>query len=108
MSIREFLVIYAITFATILACRIIPLFALRGRTLSPRVSSAISLIPAAAFAALVANDLVQPDTYAQDPRVAVCSFVSAAVVVVVARKTGSLVWCAVTGLVSYALLSWLI
>ena len=38
--------------------RIAPAFALRGRTLSPRVTEALGYIPPAAFAALVANDLI--------------------------------------------------
>ena len=60
MSDLDFLVFYACVLAVILACRCIPLLALKGRELSPRVSEALSLIPPAAFAALVANDLFRP------------------------------------------------
>jgi branched-subunit amino acid transport protein len=78
----------------------VPLFALKGRTLSPRVSEALGFIPPAAFAALVANDLIDPAA-GPDP----VPLVSAALVVLVARKTGSLIWCALAGMAVYALLS---
>ena len=38
------------------ACRVIPLFLLKGRELPPRLAQALGFIPPAAFAALVAND----------------------------------------------------
>lgn len=104
MSVQEFLVVYACVLAAILACRVIPLFALRGRALSPRVEEAIGLIPSAAFAALVANDLLQPQTFVQDPVSALLPLVAAAVVLVVARKTKSLIWCALVGMAVYWLL----
>ena len=87
-----------------IACRCIPLFVLKGRELSPRLSQALGLIPAASFAALVANDLINPSAFVANPLQATVPFVAAAVVVVVARKTGSLIWCAIVGMVAYALL----
>ena len=42
------------------ACRVIPLFLLKGRELPPRLAQALGFIPPAAFAALVANDLLNP------------------------------------------------
>ena len=60
MSWGDFLVFYVCVLAVILACRCVPLLALKGRELSPRVSEALGLIPPAAFAALVANDLFDP------------------------------------------------
>lgn len=100
MSDADFLVFYLCVLAVILACRCVPLLALKGRELSPRVSEALALIPPAAFAALVANDLF-------DPSVGLSwrPLLAAALVVVVARRTGSLIWCALVGMGAYALLA---
>ena len=100
MSTTDFLVFYGCVLAVILACRCVPLLALKGRELSPRVSEALGLIPPAAFAALVANDLF-------DPAVGLSwqPLLAAALVVVVARRTGSLIWCALTGMAAYAALT---
>ena len=103
MTQSGFLVFYVCVLAVILACRCIPLFALKGRELSPRVSEALGLIPPAAFAALVANDLFDPAA-----GVSVPSLLAAALVVVVARRTGSLIWCAVTGMAAYAALAYVL
>ena len=85
MPVNEFLVLWLSSWAAIAFFRIAPAFALRGRTLSPRITEALGYIPPAAFAALVANDLVSP--------------------VVVAVKTKSMLWCCVSGIVLYIVLS---
>ena len=100
MSERDFLVFYACVLAVILACRCIPLLVLKGRVLSPRVSEALGLIPPAAFAALVANDLFDPTV-----GFSWTALLASALVVVVARRTGSLIWCALAGMAGYALLT---
>lgn len=100
MSGRDFLVFYVCVLAVIVACRCVPLLALKGRELSPRVSEALGLIPPAAFAALVANDLIDPAA-----GLPWRALLAAGLVVVVARRTGSLIWCALTGMAAYALLS---
>ena len=100
MSERDFLVFYVCVLAAILACRCVPLLALKGRELSPRVSEALGLIPPAAFAALVANDLCDPAA-----GLSWTALLAAALVVVVARRTGSLIWCALVGMAGYALLT---
>ncbi|WP_417229808.1 AzlD domain-containing protein [Thermophilibacter sp.] len=100
MSERDFLVFYVCVLAAILACRCVPLLALKGRELSPRVSEALGLIPPAAFAALVANDLFDPAA-----GLSWTALLAAALVVVVARRTGSLIWCALVGMAGYALLT---
>lgn len=107
MSTHEFLIVYIGVLSTMLLCRCVPLFVLKGRELSPKVSEALGLIPAAAFAALVANDLIQPAAFVANPIAGLLPFVAAAVVLVVARKTGSLIWCAVVGMVAYAALLYL-
>ena len=100
MSTPEFLAFYVVVLAVMLVCRCAPLFLLKGRELPPRVSEALGLIPPAAFAALVANDLFDPAA-----GVSVAALVSAVVVALVARRTGSLIWCALTGMAAFALLS---
>lgn len=100
MSHQDFLVFYLSVLAVILACRCVPLLALNGRELSPRVSDALALIPPAAFAALVVNDLFDPAA-----GLSWRALLAAALVVAVARRTGSLIWCALTGMVAYALLT---
>lgn len=99
MSSADFLVFYAIVLAVILACRCVPLLALGDRQLPPRVSEALALIPPAAFAALVANDLIDPAA-----GVSWEALLAAALVAVVGRLTRSLVWCALAGMLAYAAL----
>ena len=77
MSRETFLGLWLSLLAVMLTCRCLPLLLLRGRELPERVERALSLIPAAAFAALVANDLVKPDVYAANPTAALPVFPSA-------------------------------
>ena len=101
MSTSDFLVFYACVLLVMLAFRCVPLLALKGRELSPRVGEALALIPTAAFAALVANDLFDPSA-----PLGPAPLLAAAAVALVARRTGSLIWCALTGMVAYAALSY--
>ena len=94
MPVNEFLVLWLSSWAAIAFFRIAPAFALRGRTLSPRVTEALGYIPPAAFAALVANDLISPGAFD-------------AGVVAVAIKTKSTLWCCVSGIVFYIVLSFI-
>ena len=50
MPANEFLVLWLSSWAAIAFFRIAPAFALRGRTLSPRITEALGYIPPAAFA----------------------------------------------------------
>ncbi len=59
----ELLLVYGICIATMLICRCVPLFALKGRELPADVRMRLELIPPAAFAALVANDLFKPSMF---------------------------------------------
>ena len=102
--VPDYLLIYLGCLVAMMACRCIPLFVLRGRALSDRVSRAFGLIPVAAFAALVVNDLLDPAEIATDPVAGLIPLVAAVPVVVVARKTGSLIWSALVGMGVYALL----
>lgn len=100
MSAEGFLTFYVCVLAVILACRCLPLLLLKGRGLSPRVNDAIGLIPPAAYAALVANDLFDPAAGLSVP-----GLVAGAFVVAVAVRTRSLVVCAVVGMAAYAALT---
>lgn len=100
----EFAVLFVLCALTMLACRVLPLFLLKGRELSPRVSEALSLIPPAAFAALVANDLLAPGMFAAGLWPAAAPLVAAIAVVIVARLSKSLLWSAVAGVAAYAVL----
>lgn len=104
MSITDFLIVLVTCSATILACRVVPLFLLKGRELQASTVQALQMIPAAAFAALVANDLFKPDLWAQGVWTGAMPLVAAAVVAVVAFKTKNLLACAIVGVVAYALL----
>ena len=107
MSVQDFLIILGCCLATMLACRCIPIFILKGRRMPESLQAALSLIPPAAFAALVANDLFKVGMFDAGIWPALLPFVAAAVVLVVARKSGSLLWCAIVGVASYAVLLYL-
>ena len=100
----EFWIVFGTRAITMLACRVLPLFLLKGRKLPPRVEEALGYIPPAAFAALVANDLLTPGMFSAGLWPAAAPLVAALIVVVVARFTKSLLWCAIAGVVAYALL----
>ena len=59
----------------------------------------------AAFAALVANDLISPGAFDAGLWPGLIPWVAAAGVVVVAIKTKSMLWCCVSGIVLYIVLS---
>lgn len=105
MTWSEFWIVLVACGVTMLACRVLPLFLLKGRELPPMLKRALGFIPPAAFAALVANDLFVPGMFDAGLWPAGIPLVAALCVVVVAAKTKSLLWSAVTGVVAYALLS---
>lgn len=100
----QFWAVFAICALTMLACRVLPLFVLKGRSLPSRLEEALGLIPPAAFAALVANDLFTPGMFDAGLWPAAAPLVAALIVVVVARASRSLLLCALTGIAAYALL----
>ena len=104
ISWTGFWIIFITCAITMLACRVLPLFLLKGRELPKRVEEALGFIPPAAFAALVANDLLTPGMFDAGLWPACAPLVAALVVVVVARLSKSLVWSAIAGVVAYALL----
>lgn len=104
MSWSEFAFVGICCALTILAFRVIPLFVLRGRNLPGWLSQALNFIPPAAFAALIANDLLSPTMFDSGLWPASIPLVATVVVILVALKTKSLVWCIVAGVGSYGLL----
>jgi branched-subunit amino acid transport protein len=89
---------------TIFACRVAPLFLLKGRSLPPRLSAALDAIPPAAFAALVVNDLFDVGAFRAADWRAFIPWIAAAPVAIVALQTRSLLWCIVTGVGCYGAL----
>lgn len=104
MSWEEFWVVLATCAATILACRVLPLFLLKGRELPDAAERALGLIPPAAFAALVANDILNPGMFDAGLWPAGAVLVAALAVVVVAVKSRSLLWSAIAGVAVYGVL----
>ena len=94
MPVNEFLVLWLSSWAAIAFFR-----------MSPRITEALGYIPPAAFAALVANDLVSPGAFDAGLWPALVPWIAAAGVVVVAVKTKSMLWCCVSGIVLYIVLS---
>ena len=76
------------------ACRVIPLFLLKGRELPPRLAQA-----------LVANDLLNPGMFDAGVWPAAIPLVAAVASALVAVKTKSLLWTAVAGVAVYAALA---
>ena len=105
MDWSSFFIVFACCAVTMLACRVIPLFALKGRSLPEGVERALGFIPPAAFAALVANDLLTPGMFDAGLWPAAAPLIASAAVVVVACTTKSRLWSAVTGVVAYARLT---
>lgn len=104
ISWTGFWIVFVTCALTMLACRVLPLFLLKGRELPERVSEALRLIPPAAFAALVANDLLTPGMFDAGFWPAGAPLVAALIVVVVARLSKSLLLSAIAGVAAYALL----
>ena len=63
MSMHDFFIVFATCLVTMLLCRCVPLFVLKGRQLPDGLARALGFIPPAAFAALVANDLLSPGMF---------------------------------------------
>ena len=78
MGWGDYFIVLGCCAITMLVCRVMPLFVLKGKELPEGVGQALGFIPPAAFAALA--------------------------VALVAWKTKSLLGCAVSGVAAYALL----
>ncbi len=105
MTWGEYFIVLGVCMVTMLICRVLPMFILQGKELPKTLEKALGYIPPAAFAALVANDLLDPGMFAEGIWPAALPLVASLIVVVVAVKTKSLLGCAIVGVVAYALLS---
>lgn len=104
MGWGDYFIVLGCCAITMLVCRVVPLFVLKGKELPEGVGQALGFIPPAAFAALVANDLLTPGMFDAGLWPAAAPLVAALAVALVAWKTKSLLWCAVSGVAVYALL----
>ena len=104
MSTSSFLIIYLCCLVTMLLCRCVPLLVLKGRTLPDNLVRALNLIPPAAFAALVANDLFSPGMFDAGLWQGLMPLAAAVLTMVVGYLRKSLVLCIVVGVGSYALM----
>ena len=86
------------------ACRVLPAFVLKGRQLSGSVETFLNLIPPAAFAALVTNDLFEPGMFDSGFWPSVIPLIASAIVILVARQTKSIIVCCLAGIGIYAVL----
>jgi len=87
-----------------LACRVLPVFLLKGRDLPTQAEKTIGFIPPAVFAALVATDLIDPSALASGELRAFLPLLAAIPVALVAWFSKSLVWSAVVGVAAFAIL----
>ena len=101
MGWGDFLIVFACCAVTMLVCRTVGIPFVLFALLFER---ALGFIPPAAFAALVANDLLAPGMFDAGLWPAAAPLAAAGVVALVAWRTRSLLWCAVSGVASYALL----
>ena len=97
MSTGSFLIIYLCCLVTMLLCRCVPLLALKGRTLPDNLVRALNLIPPAAFAALVANDLFSPGMFDAGLWQGLMPLAAAVLTMAVGYLRKSLVLCIVVG-----------
>ena len=104
MTISEFLLIWVVSSAEIATCRVLPALVLRGRPLSYRITEALGYIPPAAFAALIANDLHSAQASAIGLWANVMPLIASMAVLLVAKKTRSMIWCCIAGVASYIVL----
>lgn len=104
MPFEDFLLVFLCCALTMLVCRCAPLMLLKGKKLPENVERMLGFIPPAAFAALVANDLLSPGMFDAGLWPAAAPLVAALIVVVVARMTKSLLVCGVAGCAAYAAL----
>ncbi len=109
MGVSDFLVILLGVTVLMFVCRVAPVVLLKGRDLPDAVTRALGLIPAAAFAALVANDLFDPADFAAgtDALTWAGPLIAAAAVAAVGFKTKSMAWCIVVGVAALAAVTYL-
>lgn len=106
ISSNEFFILLVCLVAAMAASRILPLMLLKGRKIPRIAARMLSLIPPAAFAALVVNDVTSPYFQAHDSCAFLVALLAALCVGITAYFKRSIVLCAVVGLLAYILFSW--
>ena len=104
MSWGEFAILFSTTLAAMLACRVLPAFVLKGKQISEKFQTCLNLIPPAAFASLVANDIFTPGMFDSGVWPAAIPLMSCLFVIYIAQKTKSIIICFLAGIGVYALL----
>lgn len=104
MPWTTFWIITIVCAGSIFIFRTVPLLVLADRDLPSGLMRALEFVPVCAFAALVANDLINPAAFSQGLWPALMPFIAAIPVVIVAVKTKSLAGCIVAGVAMYAVL----
>ncbi len=104
MPTESFLLIAGACLITMLICRCVPMMILQGRELPEWLERALNFIPPAAFAALIANDILSPTMFDAGLWPALIPIIAALCVIPVALKTKSLMWCIITGVGIYGIL----
>jgi len=100
----SFSIIFTGCALSMLACRVLPVFLLKDRELPRQAEKTIGFIPPAVFAALVATDLFDPNALATGELRAFLPLLAAIPVSIVAWYSKSLVWSAVVGVGTFAIL----
>lgn len=104
MTWHQFIIIFSLTLIAMIACRVLPAFVLKGKQISPKVQTLLNLIPPAAFASLVANDLFKPGMFDSGFWPACIPLIATGIVILIARQTKSIIVCCLAGIGIYAVL----
>ena len=105
MTWHEFWIIFFVSVISMLLSRVLPLFLIKDKQLPEKIENLLQLIPPAAFASLVANDLLVPESLLNISFEALIPLASALFVVIVSIYKKSLILSAITGCVAFACFS---
>lgn len=104
MPTDTFLIIAVGCLITMVICRCVPMMVLQGKDLPQWLQNALNFIPPAAFAALIASDILSPTMFDAGLWPGLIPIIATFVVIPVAIKTKSLMWCIIVGVGVYAAL----
>lgn len=105
MEWSSFWIILAICAGSIAIFRVAPAMLIADKELPAQFNRALGFIPAAAFSALVVNDLFNPEVWSLGVWAGLKPLVAIIPVIIVALKTKSLALCIVVGVAVYGVLS---
>lgn len=107
MAWSSYWMVFAVCVITMIIFRVAPALLIADREMPHEFNRALGFIPAAAFSALVMNDLFNPQVWSAGIWQGLLPFIAIIPVIVVALKTKSLALCIIVGIVAYGLLSML-